>query len=211
MAIYLLTLLIPLSFVFLANEFIIGPQLDKYNKDVDEDIKNNTPVNDDVIKLPIPLSDAGDFDGDSLDENDSDEQEVGIAILAGTYPIDDGQLTINADGTFSGQRVEVNDYDGNAPPTTDITDITGSVSDRGLIQGSFSGTDTSVTIGVNSINYTIEEIEGEIEGQLFSDGSYAVSWTGPEPGTRYGQAPTLELADILFAVLWEPFRGIGKT
>lgn len=136
-------------------------------------------------------------------EGDVDDTEVAY-LVPGTYPIPDGEVTISVDGSFSGERVETNDYGGAAPSTEDRTSISGQISASGRISGQFTGTDTTVLIDGDRYEYTIDQVSGTINGQLQADGSYSLQWTGPEPGSQAGQLPRGNISEIFAGLLLNP-------
>jgi hypothetical protein len=155
----------------------------------------------DVGVYKIPVSET-----DEPQETPEIGAETEIFLLrAGTYDIPDGTISISLDGTFSGSRTETNDYDGNAPPTEDRTEISGRISQNGRISGSFSGTDTYVNLPPSGYEYDIRDVQGAITGQIYNTGSFLLKWTGPEPGSQTGQLPSKNLGSILAAALAQPF------
>lgn len=114
---------------------------------------------------------------------------VSAGLSAQTIDIPDGSLTVNPDGSFLGTRTETNYYGGNAPSTTDTTEISGQIGTDGSIAGTFSGTDTHVELNGNGPEYTVYDVSGTISGNIDANGNFSVSWTGPEPGSERGTLP----------------------
>ncbi|MCR9107896.1 hypothetical protein [Marivita sp. XM-24bin2] len=111
-------------------------------------------------------------------------------VLAQTYSVPGGSISIDPSGQFSGSISET--YSEPGYEETSNSTVSGSISPSGDISGSFQGT---VTFSDGSGTFT-DSYSGDIQGTITDDGQYQVQWSGPEPGTDSGVLPGFSLPAV---------------